>query len=161
MTDLSLQLDGLGAELERVARADLRANPPRRTRSRRLGLTAALAGLLIPGVAIATVAISDRSVALSLPAGTLALVGTDPTCTTITAGVEYHCVTARAPKHEVQDWRGATEPTVDATKHVNGGCLSLASDGRIWQCYIGRSAVTHHVIGASYLGWYAPTPTVG
>jgi hypothetical protein len=56
---------------------------------------------------------------------------------------------------------GTVEPTVDATKHVNGGCRSLTSDGRVWQCYIGRAAVDEKIIGPDFLGEYAPTPGVG
>jgi hypothetical protein len=56
---------------------------------------------------------------------------------------------------------GTVEPTVDATKHVNGGCRSLASDGREWECYIGDEAVKRQIIGAGLLGEYAPTPGVG
>ena len=44
----------------------------------------------------------------------------------------------RAPAPEVSDWKGTVEPTVDATKHVNGGCRSLRSDGREWECYLGQ-----------------------
>jgi hypothetical protein len=75
--------------------------------------------------------------------------------------VEYHCVLARPPAPEVSDWKGTVEPTVDATRHVNGGCRSLASDGREWECYIGQAAVKQEIIGESLLGEYAPTPGVG
>jgi hypothetical protein len=54
---------------------------------------------------------------------------------------------------------GAVEPTVDATKHVNGGCRSLASDGKEWECYIGEAAVRQRVIGEGLLGDYAQTPS--
>jgi hypothetical protein len=53
------------------------------------------------------------------------------------------------------------EPTVDASKHVNGGCRSLASDGREWACYIGPAAVAQKIISADFLGEYAPSPGVG
>ena len=76
-----------------------------------------------------------------MPAGTLALLGTDPTCTVVTEGVEYHCILAHVPAPEVQDWKGTVEPTVDDTSHVNGGCRSLRSDGLEWQCYLGQTAV--------------------
>jgi hypothetical protein len=57
--------------------------------------------------------------------------------------------------------KGVVEPTVDATKHVNGGCRSLDSDGRTWQCYIGQAAVDQKIVSAGFLGEYAPTPGVG
>ena len=86
---------------------------------------------------------------------------TEPTCTTVTDGVEYHCVLAKAPAPEVSDWKGTVEPTVDATKHVNGGCRSLSSAGTSWQCYIGRAAVDQKIIGAGFLGEFAPSPGQG
>ena len=50
------------------------------------------------------------------------------------------------------------EPTVDATKHVNGGCRSLNSAGTEWHCYIGEEAVRQEIIGPGFLGEYAPRP---
>ena len=100
-----------------------------------------------------------------MPAGTLALAGTEPTCTVVTKDVEFHCVLAKAPAAEVTDaptrWKGTVEPSVDASKHVNGGCRSLASDGREWQCYIGQAAVDQKIIGQDFLGEFAPAPGVG
>jgi hypothetical protein len=61
----------------------------------------------------------------------------------------------------VADLKGTVEPTVDATRHVKGGCHSLRSDGREWECYIGRAAVDQQIIGAGLLGEYAPSPGVG
>ena len=75
--------------------------------------------------------------------------------------VEYHCTLATAPAPEVFDWKGTVEPTVDRTKHVNGGCRSLRSDGLEWQCYVGRAAVEQRIIGAGFLGEYAPSPGRG
>ena len=49
-------------------------------------------------------------------------------------------------------WKGTVEPSVDASKHVNGGCRSLANDGREWQCYIGQAAVDQKIIGAGLPG---------
>jgi hypothetical protein len=44
---------------------------------------------------------------------------------------------------------------------VSGGCRSLRSDGLEWQCYLGPAAVEEKIIGASFLGAYAPEPGVG
>jgi hypothetical protein len=96
-----------------------------------------------------------------MPAGTLSLEGTEPSCTVVQANVEFHCLLAKAPAPEVSDFKGTVEPTVDATKHVNGGCRSLTSDGREWECYIGQAAVAQQIIGAGFLGQYAPSPGVG
>lgn len=70
-------------------------------------------------------------------------------------------VLANAPAPEVLHWKGKIEPTVDSAKHVNGGCRSLASDGKEWECYIGQTAVRLRIIGEGLLGEYAPTPGVG
>jgi hypothetical protein len=96
-----------------------------------------------------------------MPAGTLALAGTEPTCTTVKADVEFHCVLAKAPAPEVSDWKGSVEPTVDATKRVNGGCRSLTSTGTEWECYIGQAAVDQQIIGQSFLGQHSSGPSVG
>jgi hypothetical protein len=60
----------------------------------------------------------------------------------------------------VSDWRGAKEPTVDATRHVNGGCEALTSDGLQWECWIGPAAVGK-AITEGVLGTYAPEPGHG
>jgi hypothetical protein len=153
------RLDRLGDVLEAAAVRDLRtARRPRR----RLLAAALAAAALVPAAAIAGAhLISNDDVAKSLPAGTLSLAGTEPTCTTVRDGVEYHCVLARPPAPEVPDWKGTVEPTVDAGKHVNGGCRSLDSAGTEWECYIGRAAVDQQIVSAGFLGEYAPSPGVG
>jgi hypothetical protein len=167
MTQLHPQLEALGNRLEQAAAADLAASshaPARRRRrsSHRLVLVAAVLAIAIPSVALAAERlISTGEVAQSMPAGTLALAGTEPTCTVVEKDVEFHCLLARAPAPEVSDWKGTVEPSVDAGKHVNGGCRSLASDGREWQCYIGQAAVDQKIIGQGLLGEFAPAPGVG
>jgi hypothetical protein len=159
MTELSPRLAQLGNALEAAAAADLAgARRPRR----RLAIVAIAAAILIPGAAIAAEQlISSPEVAASMPAGTLALAGTEPACTVVKADVEFHCVLAKAPAAEVSDWKGTVEPTVNASKHVNGGCRSLTSAGTEWQCYIGQAAVDQQIIGSQLLGESAPTPGVG
>ena len=160
MNDLTPRLTRLGDELERAARRELRPRP--RRRRRRIAIAAVAALVIVPGAAVAGYElISEDEVASSLPAGTLALAGTEPDCTTVRANVEYHCVLARPPAPEVEDWKGTVEPTVDATKHVNGGCRSLNSAGTEWQCYIGEEAVRQQIIGPGFLGEYAPAPGRG
>jgi len=166
MTDLSTTLNRLGDALEDGAAADLQTRqvpgPRRRRVSTRVAVAVAAVAILVPSVALAAShLIGTDEVADSLPAGTLSLAGTEPTCTVVVQDVEYHCVLAHAPAPEVSDWKGTVEPTVDATKHVNGGCRSLASDGREWECYIGQAAVDQQIIGAGFLGEYAPTPGQG
>ena len=96
-----------------------------------------------------------------MPAGTRFLVGTEPACEVVKPGVEYHCTIKGDFKSEIEDLKGTVEPTVDATKHVNGGCRSLRSDGREWTCYIGEEAVRQQIIGPDFLGEYAPAPGRG
>ena len=159
MTD---RLTSLGDELERAAAQDL-AMRRRSRRTRRLLLAAVALAVAIPGLAFATSAlISNEEVAASLPAGTLMLEGTEPRCTVVEQDVEYRCeLTKPIANPEVSDLKGTVEPTVDATKHVNGGCRSLDSEGRTWQCYIGQAAVDQKIIGQGFLGDYAPVPGVG
>ena len=173
MTQLDPNLNALGDRLERAAKADLAAGaqPVARSRgrlSRRLAVIVAVLAIGVTGVAIAAdQLISTGDVAKSMPAGTLALAGTEPTCTVVTKDVEFHCVLARAPASEVTDqngspaWKGTVEPSVDATKHVNGGCRSLANDGREWECYIGQAAVDQKIISQGFLGEFAPSLGVG
>jgi len=152
-------LDRLGDALEAAARGNLAT--VRRPR-RRFAAAALAAAVLVPAAAVAGAKlISNDDVAASLPAGTLSLAGTEPTCTTVKDGVEYRCELAKAPAPEVSDWKGTVEPTVDKTKHVNGGCRSLNSAGTTWECYIGRAAVDQQIIGAGFLGEFAPSPGVG
>lgn len=165
MTDLQHTLARLGDALEDGASADLHFGPRRPCRRRisaRLAVAVAVLAIVVPGVALAaTQLIGTDDVERSLPAGTLSLAGTNPTCTVVEHDVEYLCVLQHAPAPEVSDWKGTVEPTVDATKHVNGGCRSLTSDGREWRCFIGQAAVEEQIIGPDFLGEYAPSPGVG
>ncbi len=165
MTDVHSTLDRLGDALEAGAAADIDVRPaqPRRRRfSTRIAIGVAVLAVLVPSVALAaTQLIGTADVAQSLPAGTLSLAGTNPSCTVVEPDVEYVCVLEHAPAPEVSGWKGTVEPTVDSTKHVNGGCRALTSDGRQWRCYIGQAAVDQQIIGPDFLGEYAPSPGVG
>jgi len=163
MTDLSPDLRRLGDDLERAVAADIGSAPRRRRPRRKLVFAVAILAVAVPGIAYGTSAlIGTDEVAAGLPAGTRMLQGTDPHCTVVRQDVEYRCVLGRLPADpEVADLKGTVEPTVDRTKHVNGGCRSLRSDGRVWQCYIGQAAVDQRIIGAGFLGEYAPSPGVG
>jgi hypothetical protein len=165
-TQLPDRLDRLGDALRDVTAADLaRERAGRRARKRRRTLAAVVAAVVaVPGVAVAAHAlISTDEVARSIPNGTLSLLDTEPRCTTVRAGVEFDCVLGTAPHGDVKpgEWKGTVEPTVDDTKHVNGGCRSLQSDGRHWRCYLGEEAVRQRIIGAGFLGESAPSPGVG
>jgi len=156
---MDARLEILGDRLEEAARRDL---APRRRIGRRLAVVVAALVVLVPGAALAADHfLSNGDVAKSLPAGTLWLAGTEPSCSTVAQGVEYHCTLGKAPGNEVSDWTGTVEPTVDASKHVNGGCRSLNAVGTEWECFVGQKAVDEQIIGQTFLGEYAPTPGGG
>ena len=159
MTELTPRLARLGDDLERAARRDLR---PRRRRRRGAVLAAVAALVAVPAAAVgANALLTGEDVARSIPAGTLWLQGTQPSCTVVVQDVEYRCTLGRAPGDELPDWTGTVMPTVDASRHVNGGCRALDADGTEWRCYVGRAAVQQEIIGAGFLGEYAPSPGVG
>jgi len=157
-------LDRLGEALHAATTADVTRVARRRRRRALVGGLAALA-ILVPGAALAANAlITNDDVAKSIPSGTWALMGTQPTCTTVREGVEFDCTLAKPPRTgdvAPGGWDGTVEPTVDRTKHVNGGCRSLSADGRHWRCYIGREAVEQQIIGPDFLGESAPGPGRG
>lgn len=168
MTDLSPSLQQLGDALHAATTIDLRrvAAPARTRRRRRTVVALVTAVIAIPGAALAANAlISPSQVAQSIPQGTLALLHTHPTCTVVTAGVEYDCTLHATPSEDGAplpgQWAGTVEPTVDATKHVNGGCRSLNAVGTHWRCYLGQAAVREQIIGAGYLGQPSSGPGVG
>lgn len=163
MTDLATALTDLGNALERAVDEDLGRERRSARRRRKVVLAIAALAVVVPGIAYAaSTLIGSKEVAAGLPAGTRMLQGTAPRCTVVRQGVEYHCVLTRLPAHpEVADLKGTVEPTVDTTRHVNGGCRSLTSDGRSWECYIGRAAVEQQIVSAGFLGEYMPQPGVG
>ncbi len=157
-------LDQLGAALHAAATDDL-ARVGRRRRRRTIAAALAALVIVVPGAALAATAlISNDDVAKSIPSGTWALMGTHPTCTTVRPDVEFDCTLAKPPrKGDIAPggWAGTVEPTVDATKHVNGGCRSQTADGTRWRCYIGQEAVRQEIIGPDFLGEFAPAPGRG
>ena len=106
--DITPELTRLGDSLERAAANDLSPAPARAPRRRgRLVLIVAVALIALGGTAFAAdQLISNDEVAASMPAGTLALEGTEPTCTVVKQDVEFHCTLAKAPAPEVSDWKG-------------------------------------------------------
>jgi hypothetical protein len=165
-SELSERLQRVGVVLHGATAADLAAQRPRRRRvSRRTALVAVAAcAIVIPGGALAASALISRDeVARSIPNGTLSLLGTDPHCTVVRENVEFDCVLTRAPHGELAPgtWKGTVEPTVDDSKHVNGGCRSLDGDGTHWRCYIGQEAVRQQIIGPDFLGQPSQGPGVG
>jgi hypothetical protein len=158
------ELQRLGDALEAAARDEVGGTPRwlARRPSRRIALVLAAAAFVVPVAAIgAARLVGGGEVAESMPAGAAIFAGRHPTCTVVVANVEYHCALDRPPQQEVDDFKGVVEPTVDRTKHVNGGCRGLTSDGLSWQCYLGEEAVRQQIIGQGFLGEYAPAPGHG
>ncbi len=130
--------------------------------SRRVAFALVAVVFAVPAAAIgAAQLIRGHEVAESMPAGAAIFAGRDATCSAVVPNVEYHCVLDRPPFPEVQDFKGTVEATVDKTKHVNGGCRGLTSDGLSWQCYLGQEAVRQRIISQDFLGEYAPAPGHG
>jgi hypothetical protein len=161
---VSPELRRLGDALECAARDELAATPrwSRLLHSRRFVIALAVVAIAVPAAAVgAARLIGGDEVAQSMPAGAAIFAGRDATCTAVVPNVEYHCVLDRPPFPEVQDFKGVAEATVDKTKHVNGGCRGLTSDGLSWQCYLGQEAVRQQIISQDFLGDYAPAPGHG
>jgi hypothetical protein len=166
-TAASAAREGAAARQPIAARSRTRdAHKAPRKHGRRGTLVAAavVAVIAVPGVAIAANAlIGSDEVARSIPNATIALIGTNPTCTVVREGVEFDCTLESAPRGELAPgaWKDTVEPTVDDAKLVNGGCRSLNAAGTHWRCYIGREAVRQRIIGAGFLGQSAPAPGAG
>jgi hypothetical protein len=149
------------------SRSRLRAVARSATRTRRrIAVTVAVLVVAVPGAALAANALlSPSQVAGGLAQGTLALLGTHPSCTKVQAGVEYHCVLQSAPSNQggpaANQWLNTVEPSVGSDKHVNGGCRAQNQAGTDWECYLGQAAVTQKIIGQGFLGAYSPSPGVG
>jgi hypothetical protein len=158
------RLDDLGDALAAAATDDL-GRTQRSHRRRTIAAVLAATAVVLPGAALAANAlITGDDVAKSIPNGTLVLMGTNPRCTTVRENVEFDCVLANLPREGdvvAGQWKGTVEPTVDAGKHVNGGCRSLSADGTHWRCYVGEEAVRQRIIGADFLGQPSPGPGVG
>jgi hypothetical protein len=97
-----------------------------------------------------------------LPGGSATFIGTHPTCTQ-TNDQRFQCLLKSAPSVEYIDgsYLGAKMPSVDASKHIDGGCIATSADGLAWDCYLGQTAVDHGILDASLLGRYEPTPSHG
>lgn len=97
-----------------------------------------------------------------LPDGSALFIGTHPTCAQVT-DEQFHCVLQSAPTVEYIEgsYLGTKMSSVDASKHVVGGCIAISDNGLIWDCYLGKAAVTHGILDAALLGQYQPDPSHG
>jgi hypothetical protein len=137
------------------------------TRSRRrLAIAVAAVVVAVPGAALgANALLSTGQVATGLSHGTLALLGTHPRCTTVRAGVAYHCALSSAPTAQggpaAGGWLRTVEPSVGPDHRIDGGCRALNADGTEWACYLGEAAVRQRIIGPDFLGQRSYGPGVG
>lgn len=180
---LSDELSELGEALHTAIAADVRRRTAARARGARLGRPAGpLRGITrwrhrvvvavvavciaVPGAALAANALlSTGQVATGLSQGTLALLGTHPTCTTVRAGVEYHCVLSSVPTDQggpaPGQWLRTVEPSVGPDHRIDGGCRAVNGAGTEWECYLGKAAVRQQIIGPQFLGQRSGGPGVG
>jgi hypothetical protein len=171
--DIDDDLDRLGDALRAATTIDLahgdapsaggRRAPWRRPRV--IGAVLVAAAAAIPaGAAVAGAFDSPQQVAQSMPAGIAALKNSDPTCTVVTTGVQYHCTLAHPPQGDLGagHWNRTVEETVNpSTNIVNGGCRSQNAAGTDWLCYLGQEAVTQKIIGQDFLGTHVDGPGRG
>ncbi len=163
--DRATRLDDLRGALLAAAAADLEntdlavaapsisrpaARPVRRLRFGTARARVALAFLLIavavPGIVFATGLIGpERAAANGLPAGSMVMTATQPTCAAIREGVEYKCAFADSPHG------GRVLRIVDSSGQVDGGCRSWNSIETVWICYFGAAAVHHQVVAQEAL----------
>ncbi len=98
--------------------------------------------------------------------------GSNPVCVSVNGSdASFHCTLDRPPTGETfysQDgtqllnvFLGMKVGTVDATNHIDGGCVSDSTDGLSWQCYLGTAAVSHDIVSAEMLGKFSPGPAAG
>jgi hypothetical protein len=160
MTDLTADLEQLGTALQQATRREHRSHRGRS--SRRLAVFAAAAATLLLAVGVSVAATlwptpTPTSESVGLVASDAAFAGEHPQCAAVTSA-QLHCVLSSAPTGLVVagSYIGAKVATVDATHHVNGGCIATSFDGRAWDCYVGHAAIDHGIIDNSYLGAYRP-----
>ncbi len=169
MTEIGHELKAVGDALQRAWRRDLgsRSLPRRRII---IGVLAA-AMLLGAGAAIGNGFLkSDADEEAGLLGGHNVFEGTSPTCVRRST-TAFRCTLDRAPTGltifdegmnlDPNAYLGVKVQTVDVNKRVDGGCVSVSTDGRTWDCYLGEAAVTHGIIGPDFLGEYQSGPAHG
>lgn len=163
MSEIAEELRVVGDALERAWRQEVGA---RRMPRRRIMIGVLAAAMLLgAGAAIGnSVLKSDAEEEAGLLGGHNVFEGTSPTCVSRST-TSFHCTLDRAPTGLTFDvpnaYLGVKVQTVDADGRVDGGCVSVSTDGRAWDCYLGEAAVTHGIIGPDFLGEYQSGPAHG
>ena len=172
MTEISERLHRVGDELQRAWNADHRRRPSTSLwRRRRPALVVALLlAVLSGGVALAAAVLKSPAEAeQGILDGHLLFAGAQPQCEALTA-TSFRCTLEEPPTgmtfhregaQVFDEFLGMKIETVDSTRHVDGGCVSVSADGRSWNCFLGQGAIDHDIIDAGFLGTYLPEPATG
>lgn len=167
MNEVDIELDRIGQRLRNAAQRDLGQQSRSWLPWKRLVVL--LAGALVvlgggAGIAATVFDKTPKQEEQGLIDGSATFAGTNPTCTRVSAD-QFHCVLASVPTDLTfgpgGSYRDVKMPSVDSTKHIDGGCVGRSDDGLIWDCYIGQAAVQHGIVDAGFLGEYAPEPGHG
>ena len=157
----------IGNELRDAAQRDLGNQRHLGLPRRRLIVSLAVGVVVLgagAGIAATVLNKTPKQEEQGLIDGSATFAGTDPTCTQVSAD-QFHCVLASVPTDLTfgpgGSYRDAKMPSVDATKHIDGGCVGRSDDGLIWDCYLGQAAVQHGIVDSGFLGQYAPEPGRG
>jgi hypothetical protein len=169
MIDINAQLEHVGDALQNAWREDHARHRAtlRVRRPRRLVLTLALVAAIVGGGAAiaAEVLKSAAQEQQGIVEGYQLFEGSSPTCTPLTA-TSFRCTLGKPPtgmtfydeqgRPVLDRFLGLKAETVDSTRHVDGACVSIANDGRLWQCYLGQEAVDRGILNQQLLGRYEP-----
>lgn len=165
MIDVDIELVRFGNQLKLAAELDLAGKPRALRLPRRRMLVLLAAGFLV----LAGVGAGIAATMLKTPAqeeqgllnGAATFAGTHPICTQQETG-HFRCVLASTPTEltfaDGGSYLGVKMESLDSSKHVDGGCVSISAAGRVWDCYLGKEAVRRGIIGSAYLGQFVSEP---
>lgn len=184
MSDPSQHLEQVGDALQRAWRNDLQ-RPRMRSQlkgHRRLVLALVLGTAVLGGGAAIAAGVlkTTEDEERGILDGHTLFEGSRPDCTALTS-TSFRCTLDTPPtgmafyenppgqtrydeetSMRVYDkFLGMKIATVDATSHVDGGCIAISADGRTWDCYLGQEAVNREIIDLGFLGVYQPEPAAG
>lgn len=168
--EIAQRLELAGDALQRAWKQDSQRRRPKLAGRRRIAiLLAVAAAALCTGAAIASSLLkSPANEEIGMLEGYRLFEGSQPTCVSTTE-TSFHCTLAEPPtgmrlfdEHGNQlfdRFLDVKAETVDADRRVDGACVSVAADGRSWDCYLGDEAVSHGLISRSLLGTYLAEPS--
>jgi hypothetical protein len=164
-------LDGLDADLERALAELPEAHrrdalqrgwhgdlAPRRLPRRMVAIAVALLAVGAGVAAGASLLKSPAEEQTGFLAGTTLFRGSDVSCAAVGESA-FRCTLPDTPTGETfgaSPFPGMKVETVGIDRDVDGGCVSVSADGRVWDCYLGEEAVRRGIIGPGLLGAYSP-----